>query len=166
MKCFRTPKEFAQAVCLEKGKLRPRNTHYLVQDLQQHVTSQKKAPKSYRGLKQVIFSVDGERFATRRFGVWVDEADWSDEEWLKQRQLRQAVEGLRQRDLSTPFLMAPRSVDPAVETELNKYLNTARWNLYEEFNRKVIEEARRLMEKDGCFYNLNHQGDPLNQAVA
>ena len=71
-----------------------------------------------------------------------------------QRQLREAVDRLRDKDLRWQFVEASRNVEPEVEEKLNRYLCGARWNLYEEFNRKVIEEATRLMEKDGCFGTL------------
>ena len=33
MKCYRTAREFAKAVCVEKGQWRPTNIHYLVREL-------------------------------------------------------------------------------------------------------------------------------------
>ena len=63
----------------------------------------------------MIFCVDWNRFATRKFGVWVEAVDEWDEGWLVQRQLRQALDGLRKKDLSCPFLTASRNVDSEVE---------------------------------------------------
>jgi hypothetical protein len=165
MKCYRTTKEFVREVCRETGQSRPKQTCYIVQDCQNATRIQQKAPNSYHGLKQVSFCADG-RFVTRRFGLWVDSANAYDMAWLEQRQLHEAVDRLRNKDVSRYFLEASRNLDPEVEQKLNQYLSSARWNLYQEFNRKVIDEALQLMEKDRCFSTLECRGDLLNQAVA
>jgi hypothetical protein len=165
MKCYRTTREFVRAVCQETGQSRPKQTYYLVQDWELKTRIQQKAPNSYHGLKQVVFCVDG-RYVTRRFGLWVESASGWDEAWLRERQLREAVERLRKQDLSCPFLWASRNVDPEVERELNRYLDEARRSLYEEFNRNVIDEVVRLLKEDCCFDTLERRGDLLNQAVA
>ena len=113
MKCYRTTKEYVRAVCRETGQSRPKQTCYIVQDCQHATRIQQKAPNSYHGLKQVIFCVDG-RCVTRQFGLWVESANWYDLEWLEQRQLREAVERLRKKDLSArscghPATWIPRS---------------------------------------------------------
>jgi hypothetical protein len=168
MKCYRTTKEFVRTVCREKGQSRPKQTFYLVQDWQDVTRVEQKAPNSYHGLKQVIFSVDG-RFATRRFGLWVESAeslkDW-DVTWLWERQLREAVDRLWKKNLNCPFLRSSRNVDPGVEDALNEILDMARWSLYKEFNEKVIKAAKRMMEEDDYFSTLKDRGDLLNQAVA
>jgi hypothetical protein len=165
MKAYRTTREFARAVSRKNGKDRPKQTYYIVEDWQHAVSTQLKAPNSYHGLKRVMFFADG-RYVTRRYGLWIEQAsDW-DTDWLMQRQLREAFDRLRDKDLQCPFLTASRNVEPEVEEKLNRYLCDARWNLYEEFNRKVIEEATRLMRQDCCFIVLEARGDLLDQAVA
>jgi hypothetical protein len=165
MKAYRTTREFARAVSRENGKDRPKQTYYIVEDWQHAVSTQPKAPNSYHGLKRVMFFADG-RYVTRRFGLWIEQAsDW-DTDWLMQRQLREAFDRLWDKDLQCPFLTASRNVEPEVEEKLNRYLCDARWNLYEKFNRKVIEEAARLMEKDHCFGTLHYRGDLLEQQPA
>jgi hypothetical protein len=154
MKCYRTTKEFVREVCRENGQSRPKQTHYLVQDWQYVTRIEPKAPNSYHGLRQVIFCVDG-RCVTRRFGLWVESADGWDVAWLPERQLREAVDRLRKKDLECPFLWSSRNLDREVEEKLNEYLESARWNLYEEFNRKVIDETLRLMKADRCFSTLD-----------
>ena len=109
--------------------------------------------------------MDG-RCVTRQFGLWVESANWYDQEWLEQRQLREAIDRLRDNNLKRPFLWASRNLDPVVKKTMNQYLSKARWNLYEDFNRKVIEETLRLMKEDDCFDELDDRGDLLNQAVA
>ncbi len=164
MKAYRTTKEFTRAACRENGKDRPKQTYYIVEDWQHVVTTQPKAPNSYHGLKRVRFFADG-RCVTRRFGLWVEQPDESDMAWLMQRQLREAVERLG--DGSPRYLLeASRNVEPEIEEKLNRYLRDARGNLYEEFNRRVIDEATRLMEKDGCFAALAARGDILEQPAA
>lgn len=165
MKCYRSTRDFARAVCRENGQSRPMQTYYILQDWQRAARIVEKAPNSYHGVREAIFCVDG-RCVTRRFGLWVESASEWDMDWLRERQLREAFDRLRTADLRSPFLVASRNVDPEVERKLNEYLNTARWNLYEEFNRKVLDETQRLMEKDGCFSTLKYRGDLLNQAVA
>jgi len=140
-------------------------TYYVLQDWQRAARIVEKAPNSYHGVREAIFCVDG-RCVTRRFGLWVESASEWDMDWLRERQLREAFDRLRTTDLRSPFLVASRNVDPEVERKLNQYLNAARWNLYEEFNRKVIDETQRLMEKDGCFSTIKYRGDLLNLAVA
>jgi hypothetical protein len=165
MKAFRTTREFVRAVCRENSKSRPTQTYYIVEDWQHAVSTRPKAPNSYHGLKRVMFFADG-RYVTRRFGLWVEQAsDW-DTDWLMQRQLREAVDRLRDKDLRWQFVEASRNVEPKVEEKLNRYLRDARSNLYEEFNRKVIEEATRLMEKEGCFGTLYYRGNLLEQPAA
>jgi hypothetical protein len=165
MKCYRTTREFVRAVCRETRQGRPRQTYYLVQDWQNVTRITPKAPNSYHGLKQVSFCADG-RFVTRRFGLWVESADGQEMAWLRQRQLREAASRLRNGNLKCPFLQSSRNVDPEVENKLNQYLDKARRNLYEEFNRKVIDEATRLMTADRCFAALDCRGDLLSQVVA
>ena len=165
MKCSRSARAFARKVCREKGQSCPKSTAYLVQNREQQFMVQKNAPRSYRKLKQVVFCVDGDRFATRRFGVWVEEADSRDEAWLMQRQLRKAFDDLQRTEW--PYIMTALSgVDPEVKSKLDSYLSTARQSLFAEFNRKVFEETKRLMEQDGCFATLDSRGDPLDQAAA
>ena len=164
MKAYRTTKEFARAMCRENGRARPKETYYIVEDWQHAVRTERKAPNSYHGLKRVLFFADG-RYVTRRFGLWVESAsDW-DATWLMQRQLYEAVERLRDKDLRY-FLQASRNVEPEVEEKLNRYLCDARSKLYEEFNRKVIEETKRLMEEEGCFGTLRYRGNLLAQPAA
>ena len=165
MKAFRTTREFVRAVCRENGKLRPTRTFYIVEDWQHAVTTRPKAPNSYHGHKQVMFFADG-RHVTRRFGLWVEQAEESDTTWLMQRQLRDAVDRLWDKDLQCPFLEASRNVDPEVKRKLDRYLGTARWGLYWEFNEAVIKYAKELMEKDGCFAALAARGDLLEQPAA
>jgi hypothetical protein len=137
-----------------------------VQERDNSVKAQVTAPKSYRNLKQVMFTVDGDRFVTRRFGLWVESANYYDEEWLKQRQLREAFNTLRQRTWSSIYVLAPTNVDTAVESTLNRYLAAAREHLRDEYHSKVLDEALRLMKKNGCFSTLDSRGDLLNQAAA
>ena len=152
-------------MCRKTKQGRPGRTYYLVQDWQNVTRIAPKAPNSYHGLKQVSFCADG-RFVTRRFGLWVESADRWDMAWLRQRQLREAASRLRKKNLKCSFLWSSRNVDPEVEEKLNEYLNKARWNLSEEFNRKVSDEATRLMTADRCFAALDCRGDLLSQVVA
>ena len=163
MKCFRSVRQFVAAVCREKGQWCPKSTHYLVRDVENVVRVEKSAPRSYRKLKEVMFCVDGDRFVTRRFGVWVEAAHRWDERWLMERQLQEAVDWLQK---NRCIYEAPRFVEPEVEQKLNEYLDTARQRLYESYCTGVIEETLRLMEKDGCFSTLRNRGDLLQQAVA
>ncbi len=165
MKAYRTTRDFVWRVWLDNKGHAPKFTCYEVEDWQHARRFQQRAPNSYHGLRRVTFWADG-RCVTRRFGTWVESADKSDETWLMQRQLRAAVDRLRDKDLRRPFLESSRNVDPEVKTKLDRYLDDARWNLYEEFNRKVIAEATRLMRQDCCFIVLEARGDLLDQAVA
>jgi hypothetical protein len=162
MKYFRTTKEFARAVCAEKGQVRPEKTWYLVEHEDHGVKIENNAPRSYRNLKRVLFCVDGERFAERTFGIWVESPDSNDKRWLMERQLLYAVDVLAHADLTVPFLEPSRNVDVEIQYKLNDYLNAARSNLYEGFNVEVIAEATRLMKKDRCFAMLECCGDPLS----
>ena len=165
MKAYRTTREFARAVCRDNGKFRPTHTYYIVEDWQHSVRTQPKAPNSYHGLKRVMFAADG-RYVTRRFGLWVEQAEESDTTWLMQRQLRDAVDRLWDKDLQWPVLEGSRNVDPEVKKKLNRYLDDARWDLYREFNTAVIEAVTLRMEKDGCFAALAARGDLLEQPAA
>ncbi len=166
MKFFRSVREFAAAVCREKGQWRPRDTYYIVKDRVGVVRVEKKAPRSYRRLREVAFCVDGDRFVTRKYGVWVESASEWEEEVLQDRQLHEAVDRLHKKDLRCAFLRAPRNLDRRVEFGLNQYLNEARLSLYEEFNRKVIEVVKEKVEED-WYFTLKNRGDLLlNDAVA
>ena len=162
--CFRTPQEFAKAVCRENNQTRAKATSYFLTDRKGRVRMETKAPKSYRGLTKAVFCV-GHRFATKKFGVWVEEADSRDEAWLMQRQMRKALDDLLQ--TKWPYcLRAPDNVETEVEQKLNLYLQTATLTAYDEFYRNVLEETKRLMEQDGCFSILDSRGDLLNEVAA
>jgi hypothetical protein len=124
------------------------------------------APKSYQNVAQVVFCVDGDRYAVRKFGVWVENPRPTDLEWLKERRLREALDQLR-RDVPSWEVSAPWGLEQEVREELNRYLDSARRSCYDkDFNTRVLDKALGLMEREGRFISLELRGDPLNQAVA
>ena len=166
MKCFRTTKEFANAVCREKGQLRPQETRYLVDDKRKGLMMLRHAPKSYDNVTQVVFCVDGERYAVRKFGVWAESPRPDDLKWLKERRLREAIDQLR-RDVHDGMVWASWELEEEVKEELNRYLESARQSCYDkDFNSRVLDKALDLMERDGQFRMLKYCGDPLNQTPA
>ena len=166
MKCFRTTKEFANAVCQEKGQIRPKETRYLVDHNRRGLMMLRNAPKSYANVTQVVFCVDGERYAVKKFGVWVENPRPDDLAWLKQRRLREALDQLR-RDVHDGLVWAPWGIEEEVQKELNRYLDSARQSCYDkDFNTRVLGKTLELMERDGRFLRLNFHGDPLNQNPA
>ncbi len=165
MKAYRTTRDFVWEVWLDNKGHAPKFTCYEVEDWQHARRFQQRAPNSYHGLRRVTFWADG-RSVTRRYGVWVEQAEESDTTWLMQRQLRDAVDRLWDKDFQCPFLEASRNVDPEVKRKLDRYLGAARWDLYWEFNEAVIKHAKELMEKDGCFAALAARGDLLKQPAA
>ena len=112
MKGYRTTRDFARAVSRETGHA-PKFTCYELEDRQHARRFQQRAPNSYHGLRRATFWADV-RCVTRRFGTWVESAEEGDVTWLMQRQLREAVDRLRDRDLqclsrSRPATSIPRS---------------------------------------------------------
>jgi hypothetical protein len=164
MKAYRTTRDFVRAVSRETGHA-PKFTCYELEDWQHARRFQQRAPNSYHGLSRATFWA-GDRCVTRQYGAWVEQADERDATWLMQRQLREAVDRLRDKDLQCLFLESSRNVDPEVKRKIDRYLGDARRDLYEEFNEAVIEAVTLRMEEDGCFAALEARGDLLDQAVA
>ncbi len=165
MKCYRTPGEFKKVVCRKRRLGQAEETCYWLTDRDGKVRVEKKAPKSYRGLKKAVFCVD-DWFAVRKFGMWVALAGHDDEEWLMEEHLREAIDQLRKSDLYRPSIRAPRNVAPEIQKTLNGYLECARENLYNLINRQVIDEAEFMLEEHEVLTRPMPQGDLVNQAVA
>jgi hypothetical protein len=166
MKGYRSTREFAAAVCKDNGQRRPKETWYLIEHELDGLVIQRTAPRSYDRVKRVFFCVNGERLVEKKFGIWVEGARAKDEEWLKQRLLRETLGKLRA-NVQDGLLVAPYSLDKELWKTLDGFITTAKWCCADkEFNAKVLDHTLKSMEHDGCFRTLELLGDPLKQAVA
>jgi hypothetical protein len=162
MKCYKTPKAFAEKVCREKKQSCPREAWFLVEDAYLGWAIQNTAPRSHY-IKRVIYCVDRNRFVEKVYGVWVECPSDRDRELLKQRRLRRWLE--RQRENPPSGHLCARNLEEDVQKDLNQFLVRARERCSDkEFNGRVLEETLALMRGWACFEMLDTEGDPLVKA--
>ena len=166
MPIYKSTKAFANAVCKDKYQSSPQVTCYLITHNYNGTSVQKEAPKSYRNLNRVVFCVDNERFATRRFGMWVENPTAAENQVLLQRQLLATVKRLRANLPVWNLVEAPKTLDREAWRILNLALVKARLILWHEVNTKILDEAVRLLNHGGHIGHGEECGEPCEKAIA
>jgi hypothetical protein len=148
MKSFRSPRHFAAVVCKEAGQRRPKETWYEVVHPRHGTIRQTKAPRSYRGLEQVTFFVDGKRSVKRICGFWVETARGVNLRELEQWRADDEVAKVRRFKLCDVVLRVSRTVGPELRDTLHGYLRGGGTSLREEFIGNLLSEVRDIMGDD------------------
>lgn len=161
MRCFKSTRGYVNRFCAERGRSRPRSTWYLVEYENGSYRRLPHAPRSYRNVKKVIFSVDDEGFVEKLLGLWIEKATLWGREWLIQRRARQVLDSLGARQDLCRDLHVPYQESHEVCNKLARYLMDAKEAHRREFDQKVLATAREAMTKTGEFWLLNMYGDSL-----
>ena len=161
MRCFKSTRGYVSRFCAERGRSRPRSTWYLVEYEDGSYRRLPNAPKSYRKVKRVIFSVDDEGFVEKFLRLWVEQASPNGRQWLVEREAKRVLESLGSREDLWNDLDVPHNVDDEVRKKLWRYLSDAKKAHRREFDQKVLETAHESLANAGAFHLLNYYGDSL-----